>query len=288
MTNINLGCELSISDVGVVVCTRNAATMIEKCLQSLRDCGVGEIVLVDGQSNDETIKLASKFADLILEDSGQGLGNARNMGILCTKSKYILNCGPDNIVNKEALVEMLAQLQLGYDGVGAKTEMRVSSYLSWAMNEYKKSRYYFGERSVIGTPSLFDGNKLRSNPFNINCQHSDDSELCERWSGKFNSKFLIADVIVYEIGQENMLSIKRRWKNYGYSDHEIYKSHKNIWTLKRRLVSIFHPMREELFKPFFRMGLLKGVVAIPFLLMITAIRYYYWTLFSIKHSINAD
>ena len=48
---------------------------------------------------------------------------------------------------------------------------------------------------------------------------------------KIGARFAVSDVIVYETGQEDNESIRYRWKNYGRSDHEVYSSHRNTWSV---------------------------------------------------------
>ncbi len=41
-------------DISAVVCTMNSIKSIHMCLQSLHNCGVGEIIVVDANSKDGT------------------------------------------------------------------------------------------------------------------------------------------------------------------------------------------------------------------------------------------
>ena len=84
-------------DVSVVVCTKNSISAIRACLQSLRDSGVSDVVVVDASSTDGTRKVCEALADIVLRDPGNGLGQARNVGLSKSSKRYILNSGPDNI-----------------------------------------------------------------------------------------------------------------------------------------------------------------------------------------------
>ncbi|MCX6393513.1 MAG: glycosyltransferase, partial [Solirubrobacterales bacterium] len=72
------------ADVAAVVCTMNSISGIEKCLVSLREAGVGELVVVDAASTDGTLEVADRMADQVLADPGTGLGRARNLGVAAT------------------------------------------------------------------------------------------------------------------------------------------------------------------------------------------------------------
>ena len=273
----------SALDVSVVVCSWNAAASIAPCIQSLRNNGVKEIILVDASSTDGTREIAEPLVDQMLTDPRQGLGAARNLGIQASTGKYILNCGPDNIMPPGSIDGMLQYKEQGqFAGVSAITEINGSGYLCWAMNKYKKARFYPGERGVIGTPTIFDGEQLRAYPFDNNCSHSDDAELCERWSKKFGSKFAISNIVVGEQGQQTWGSVIIRWNNYGVSDYEIYNSHSSEWSTARKLQSLLYPLRMELIQPLRRNALLNSIFLLPFLLIITTIRYQSWIFASIK------
>ena len=59
-----------------------------------------KIILVDGGFTDNTVIIASEYADEIIYDKALGLANARNIGLDHTSSKYIFYVGPDNIMLK--------------------------------------------------------------------------------------------------------------------------------------------------------------------------------------------
>ena len=52
--------------VSVVVCTKNEEKRIVSCLKSISKNKVDEIILVDGNSSDNTVKLAKKFIDKVI------------------------------------------------------------------------------------------------------------------------------------------------------------------------------------------------------------------------------
>jgi glycosyltransferase involved in cell wall biosynthesis len=184
------------SDVTAVVCTRNAEASIELCLRSLRENGVGQVVVVDASSTDNTAAIARRYADELVTDPGVGLGTARNIGVRQATRAFVLNCGADNVLPPGSLSALLEAKQAGqWDGVSAVTLVIGCGYLSWAMRKYKLARFTPGERAVIGTPTLFDTAKLQNHPFDDSAAFSDDSELCERWTRLFGARFAIANAL---------------------------------------------------------------------------------------------
>ena len=265
------------SRVTAVVCTRDCEASIEACLRSLRDNGVGEIIVVDASSSDQTREIAGLFADEVLTDRGMGLGTARNLGIRRATLDFILNCGPDNVMPPGSIRGLLEAKETGgWAGVSAMTLVEGRGYASWASRRYKIARFTPGERSVIGTPTLFDTAMIQRHPFDDRATYSDDAELCERWTSVFGARFAIADVVAHEIGQNEIPSLITRFVSYGRSDHETFRRSRDSWSRRRRMRSVLHPLRVDFLEPFARMPFPADFVAVPFLAFITFTRYASW------------
>lgn len=266
------------ADISAVVCTLDSIATVQRCLSALRLAGVGEIIVVDGGSSDGTRDVAAEMADVLLEDPGKGLGVARNIGIAHTSLPMVLNCGSDNVVDEAALAIMIDTLhEEAVHGVSALTRVEGGSYLARSMNDYRAARFRPGRASVIGTPSLFLGDLLRGSPYDPHRRFSDDSELCERWRTEFGSSFAISPAEVLEIGKATIAETRSRCKIYGISDDEVYQAGvASGWDLARRYRSLMHPARVDLVEPLIRLGALRGIVRMPFLLAITSLRYAAW------------
>lgn len=273
-----------MESVSAVVCTYNSAKSIRNCLTSLRENGVREIIVVDASSDDGTREIAKELADKVLTDPRIGLAEARNIGIKECTLKNVINVGADNIMPPESIRIMLdTKLKMKWAGVSAVTIMQDPkvNYISWAMNLYKRARFYPGERNVIGTPSLFDVELLKCKPYDPKMSWSDDGELCNRL-GKEGHKFGIADVEVFEFGSESFYSVNYRWKGYGKSDWETYNKFSTDWGIKRKIYSILYPLKNELILPLFRINGFAKIGALPFLIVITYIRYKSWFCYAIS------
>jgi len=266
------------SDVSAVICTMNSISGIEQCLISLRDSGVGQIVVVDANSTDGTKEVAEESADLVLRDTGQGLGNARNIGIAQTTGRLILNMGSDNVLPKGELQKMINYLREGdFRGVSAQTRVSGQNYVAVGLNVWRAGRFPEGERPVIGTPTLFEANLLRSDPYDPSRRFSDDSELCERWTQNHNARFAISDAVCLELGKSTWSEVKIRAKMYGISDHEIYSQGEEMgWRTARKLKSITHPLVADLITPLRHSTPIQAISATPFLAFFTGCRYLGW------------
>lgn len=274
----------STQDVSVVVCTKNSLSGIEASLNSLLKSNVGEIIVVDAHSTDGTPNIALQIADMVVQDSGKGLGNARNVGISHTTKPLVLNWGSDNVLPPGQLDRMIEYLvEGGFQGVSARTRIRGNDYLSRSLNTWRAGRFLEGEREVIGTPTLFFGETLRRYPYDSNRIFSDDSELCERWKKELNARFAISDAVVEEVGKSSWQEVQIRARMYGISDKEVFdQGSKNGWSLTRKAQSLLHPLTADFLTPIRYSKRQDVIPAIPFLFAFTAARYSAWTLAALK------
>ena len=270
--------ELTPADVSAVVCTLDSIASIEECLASLRQAGVGEVIVVDGGSTDGTRGVAERDADLLLDDPRLGLGYARNVGIARTTRALILNMGSDNIMPAGQLPRMIRTLQAqGIQGVSACTSIQGDDFVTFGLNAWRRGRFVPGAADVIGTPTLFVGDMLRAHPYDADRRFSDDSELCERWRRDFGARFAIADATVVETGKASWAEVLVRCRMYGISDDEVYRSGAaSGWTWHRKAQSLLHPLRADLITPAVRLPMSQAARALPFLAAFTALRYGSW------------
>jgi glycosyltransferase involved in cell wall biosynthesis len=84
--------------ISVIVCTYNRADCLEHCLQSLVDQTIDqslfEVIIVNNNSTDGTIDIAGKYTNdfsnfKLINETKQGLSNARNAGLQASKCEYV-------------------------------------------------------------------------------------------------------------------------------------------------------------------------------------------------------
>ena len=278
------------SDVSAVVCTLNSIESIQACLESLREAGVGELIVVDAQSTDGTREVANAFADQVLSDQGLGLGQARNVGIENTRLPLILNMGSDNIMPPGQLPKMIQDLvDNKHQGVSARTLIEGRGFVSDGLNSWRAGRFVPGSAQVIGTPTLFDGDLLRVNPYDPSRIYSDDSELCERWTREFGATFGISSAYVFETGKATWDEVVIRCRMYGISDREVFDTgSRSGWTKARKLESLLHPLKSDLLKPLENLPAGQAIKNAPFLAAFAAMRYGCWVQSALRGTAQAS
>lgn len=276
-------------DVSAVVCTLNSISSIEQCLTSLRTEGVGQIIVVDANSQDGTRAIANELADTVVEDLGLGLGNARNLGISHSTKPLVLNMGSDNVILEGQLQRMINYLETsGSYGVSAQTIVEGHGFISRGLNAWRKGRFRPGPVEVIGTPTLFLGDVLRRHPYDVRRVFSDDSELCERWRREFDARFAVSDAYVSEVGKNSWNEVAIRCRMYGISDEEIFRMGRSEgWSLRRKSRSLLHPLQADFIVPVTHLPWREAIVAAPFLLSFSALRYFHWVIQATKAQVRS-
>ncbi len=101
--------------VSAVVVNYNAGAALARCVESLYDNGVGEVVVVDNASVDASLESlrtppgAGGAPTVVCSPANLGYGAGANLGAASASGKYLLVSNPDLVVAPGA-VEALAQL----------------------------------------------------------------------------------------------------------------------------------------------------------------------------------
>lgn len=275
-----------ISDVSVVICTRNNKDNIEEVVQSIIEEKPKELIVVDGNSTDGTREILKKMPVKVLSDPGKGLALARQIALNEVAGTYVLFVGDDNIILQGSILQLKRYMN-SHGWIGAAFQTRIkganSSYWAYCANWRWKSRFFEGERSVIGTPYIFQTDILRSAGYDINCTDSDDSDIEERLRLLTTKKFGYSNVICLEIGKTGFHETIVRFLIYGKSDAQFWKKYSPTWKWSRKWISICHPINDELINPLKRIDpLTTRIKVFPYFLFITIVRYVSWIRESLK------
>jgi glycosyltransferase involved in cell wall biosynthesis len=96
--------------VSVIIPTLNEEKYIESTLKSLRNQdykGKYEIIVADGMSKDDTVKIARKYADKVVLVKKKGIAEGRNGGAKVANSDILLFIDADTILLFNGLTELI-------------------------------------------------------------------------------------------------------------------------------------------------------------------------------------
>lgn len=94
--------------ISIIVATHNSEKHLEQCLQSIfkQSYKNYEIIIIDNQSTDKTLKLVKKyekFIDIWISEPDEGIFHAMNKGIEISKGKIISILNSDDYYTQNAL-----------------------------------------------------------------------------------------------------------------------------------------------------------------------------------------
>ena len=102
--------------ITIIIPTLNEEGCIKKVLEDIPESMVDEIIIVDGNSTDNTRSIANTFSKVrVIEQNGKGFGNAFRSGIKAAKYDIIVLMDGDYSHNPKDIPALLHQIEAGYD-----------------------------------------------------------------------------------------------------------------------------------------------------------------------------
>lgn len=189
--------------ISVIVPAYNEEKMIRMCLKAIRAQKFRdyELIVVDGHSTDNTVKIAKKYADLVLFDSGRGPGAARNLGAQKAKGKIFAFVDADTVVCKnwlgiinENFVQNKKLVGLG----GPVLALDGTKFDHWAMNTYSKIASAISRKIpfFVGSNCAYLRNSFfKADGFDEELPLLEDSDLSKKMGkqglAKFDEKLVV-------------------------------------------------------------------------------------------------
>jgi len=100
-------------EVCALVPTRNEAATIADVVDGLYDVGVGHVLVVDGNSSDDTREIAAEHGAEVVQQSGDGKGQAVREGVTLIDEAYVLLLDGDGTNPPEQAPRLLDPLVSG-------------------------------------------------------------------------------------------------------------------------------------------------------------------------------
>ncbi|MEO6668583.1 MAG: glycosyltransferase family 2 protein [Ferruginibacter sp.] len=96
-----------MSEISVVIITKNEAENIVACITSAKKLS-NDIIVVDSGSEDDTVALAEKNGAKVRSIAWSGYGNARNKGAALAVNDWIISLDADERITDELAVDIAA------------------------------------------------------------------------------------------------------------------------------------------------------------------------------------
>lgn len=138
--------------LSVIVITKNEAHNVAACLESVQ--WADEIIIVDAESNDETVAIAKKFTQKVFIEPWMGFAAAKQFGMLQAKHDWLLWLDADERV----LPELAKEIQLLLETNPRQAAFSVARRAYFLGRWIKHSGWYPGR-----VPRLFHKQRAKFN-----------------------------------------------------------------------------------------------------------------------------
>jgi glycosyltransferase involved in cell wall biosynthesis len=182
--------QIKYPQVTVIICTKNEAENLPHVLPKIPEW-VQEILLVDGNSNDNTVTVAKEVQPKIkvLEQSGKGKGDAIKLGVKQASSDIIVTLDADGQTDPSEIMKFISPLLTGYD-IAKGTRLAHGRPLR--MPQYR----WFGNKILAITSNILYGTKF--------------TDICSGYNGFKKSSFMRLKLVNDGFAMEQEMMVKAK------------------------------------------------------------------------------
>ena len=108
--------KVSLEDVSLIIATYNEEESLSFVLDKIKEYNFGEIIIVDGNSSDDTKNIAENYNITFVQQIEKGWGSAVRQGMHLSTKQFITYMDGDGSYNPKAIYEM-KNLITDYDAV---------------------------------------------------------------------------------------------------------------------------------------------------------------------------
>lgn len=254
--------------VSLIITTRNSGLTLQKLLQSITQQSYKqiEIIVIDNNSTDETLKIAKLFTNNIFL-KGPERSAQRNLGARFAKGKYLLFLDSDMILSPQIVKECVHELEYGGRFQALIIPEKSFGQGFWAKTksferELNRNENYF-EAARFFPKKIFD----EIGGYDENLTGPEDWDLPERISQK-NKIGRIRSLILHNEGRPTLYQLAKRKFYYGLSAHQYFKK-QNLFPLNIKTVYLIRPAfyrqwRKIFDHPILSLGMLMMLIAETF------------------------
>ena len=239
-----------MNKVSVILPVYNTSKYLKKCFESILNQTYTsfELICVNDGSTDNSLQILEEYAQKddrikIITQKNQGLGNARNAGIIQTSGDYICYIDSDDYIHQDLLKDAVNKILeddsdvVIYDNYNVYRDSTIPVYrVKNFINKHKTDCFHYEEFKQIAYQSCVAWNKLYKKQIIVdnNLKFFEDVKMGEDspfWFDllSLNPKISLLDkCLYYYIKRED--SLTKRSEDYIDRQIELYKKYKD--TLK--------------------------------------------------------
>lgn len=265
--------------ITVGLCVRNSAETIMDAIESVADQDYSsdqlEIIIVDGDSKDETLDMARKSiakTDIpcrIFSDEGRGLGAARQIVVDQARGRYVVYIGSDCILRRDFLRKQVEFMEKNSHVCSATPEMEYHIQKSLVANV---QNLLFSVSPNASNGTIFRTEALRSvDGFDVRIKGaSEDRDITLKFK-RAGFKIALNPQAKFRHGREETLSdVYLRYSWYGRGDHFLDHKYSYVHDLPNYLPPLHAALGLKLsFKAYTKHRVKKSFL-LPFLCIFTS------------------
>lgn len=211
--------------ISVIVCAKNEASRIETCLKTIHENNPDELIVVDGNSSDNTVEIAKKYATRVIVSESGSLSKDRQRGIDEAKNDFVALFDADHRLQKNDVHSLYEDLiHFDFDIV----QSQVRSYKNLGFWDAAEDQAWSivhnnpGRRDMIGTaPAIYKKKVFEYEKFDDHITKTiDDTDFIHRLSKHPEIKFGIGNTMVAQEHFSDFSVYVKKFLWYGKGDGE--------------------------------------------------------------------
>lgn len=212
--------------LSVVICVKNEEKRIRACIETVLSNNPEEIILVDGGSKDETVKIAESYQNIkVIISKNSNLTRDRQLGIDNSTNDFVALVDADHRLRPNDLKSLMADMQkYGFDIVqsGLKSHVSNGFWVSAEDQSWQLIQNVPGRRDMIGTaPAIYNKCVFNFAKFDDYITKTiDDTDFSYRLSKHKGIKMGIGDTVISQDHHSSFLDYIRKFLWYGKGDGE--------------------------------------------------------------------
>ena len=266
-----------LTDITAVICVRNSEKLIQRAILALLEQGLApsNVIVVDGESVDQTAVLAKSLGCNVYSDEGKGFVAARSLGIEKTQTQFCLILGPDDSLEPGSILQLMLELSSAPSIAAVAARKRVAPELNQFLDkgmDFYYSQLQIGNVPVVGNPTLYKTRLLKECRYDPRFSANEDTDWCLTIRREGYEILRSERALSLEFEPLGWKEFVRRWLWYGEGDFVFVSKYFRLGPTKA-MRHIFHPAREYLGRLVVRGVLARDARGIIFVIMCGLLRY---------------